>query len=75
MYKQVKINIPQLDVICEVPSYARFLKDLCTIKRKMNVQKKAFFIKQVSAILQNNEAIKYKDFGYLSCHFLCDWEL
>jgi hypothetical protein len=31
------------------------------VKRKLNVKKKAFLAKQVSAILQNNNALKYKD--------------
>jgi hypothetical protein len=59
--KQVRINIPLLDAIKHVPSYAKFLKDLCTLKRKMNVKKKVFLAEQVSAILQNNNALKYKD--------------
>ena len=62
-FKQVRINIPLLDAIKQVPSYAKFLKDLCTMKRKMNVKKKAFLAEQVSAILQNNNALKYKDPG------------
>ena len=32
LFKQVKINIPLLDAIKHVPSYAKFLKDLCTVK-------------------------------------------
>jgi hypothetical protein len=62
-FKQVRINIPLLDAIKQVHSYAKFLKDLCTLKRKLNVKKKAFLAKQVSAILQNNNALKYKDLG------------
>jgi len=62
-FKQVRINIPFLDVIKHVPSYATFFKDLCTVKRKLNVKKKAFLSEQVSAILQNNNALKYKDPG------------
>jgi hypothetical protein len=58
--KQVRINIPLLDGIKQVPSYAKFLKDLCTVKRKLNVKKKAFLAEQVSVILQNNNALKYK---------------
>ncbi|XP_022866699.1 uncharacterized protein LOC111386463, partial [Olea europaea var. sylvestris] len=42
LFKQVKINIPLLDAIKQVPSYAKFLKDLCTVKRKLNVQQKVF---------------------------------
>ena len=52
-FKQVRINIPLLDAIKQVPSYAKFLKDLCIVKRKLNVKKKAFLAEQVSAILQN----------------------
>jgi hypothetical protein len=47
-FKQVRINIPLLDAIKQVPSYAKFLKDLCTVKRKLNVKKKAFLAEQVS---------------------------
>jgi len=52
-----------LDAIKQLPSYAKFLNDLCTVKRKLNVKKKAFLAKQVSTILQNNNALKYKDPG------------
>ena len=31
LLKQVKVNIPLLDAIKQIPSYAKFLKDLCTI--------------------------------------------
>ena len=50
-FKQVRINIPLLDAIKHVPSYVKFLKDLCTMKRKLNVKKKAFLAEQVSFIL------------------------
>ena len=30
--RQVKVNIPLLDMIKQVPTYAKFLKDLCTKK-------------------------------------------
>jgi hypothetical protein len=63
VFKQVQINIPFLDAIQQVPSYAKFLKDLVTIKRKTNVPKKAYLIEQVSSILQCKLPIKYKDPG------------
>jgi hypothetical protein len=53
-FKQIRINIPLLDAIKQVLSYAKFLKDLCIVKRKLNVKKKVFFVEQVSVILQNN---------------------
>jgi len=61
IFKQVRINISFLDAIKLILSYAKFLKDLCTVKRKLNVKKKAFLAEQVSVILQNNNALKYKD--------------
>ncbi|RVX04798.1 hypothetical protein CK203_025006 [Vitis vinifera] len=44
--RQVKVNIPLLDMIKQVPTYAKFLKDLCTVKRGLNVTKQAFLTKQ-----------------------------
>lgn len=63
IFKQVKVNIPLLDVIQQIPSYAKILKDMCPIKRKLNVYKKAFLTEQVSAILQHTTPPKYKDLG------------
>ncbi|RVW58838.1 putative mitochondrial protein [Vitis vinifera] len=44
--RQVKVNIPLLDMIKQVPTYVKFLKDLCTIKRGLTVNKKAFLTEQ-----------------------------
>ncbi|RVW66840.1 Retrovirus-related Pol polyprotein from transposon 297 [Vitis vinifera] len=44
--RQVKVNIPLLDMIKQVPTYAKFLKDLCTVKRGLNVTKQAFLTEQ-----------------------------
>ena len=59
--RQVKVNIPLLDMIKQVPTYAKFLKDLCTVKRGLNVNKKAFLTEQVSAIIECKTPVKYKD--------------
>ena len=61
--RQVKVNIPLLDIIKQVPAYAKFLKDLCTIKKGLGIKKKAFLTKQVSAIIQSKNPVKYKDPG------------
>ena len=42
IFNQVKINVPLLDAIQQVPSYAKNFKDKCTKKRKTNVLKKVF---------------------------------
>ena len=61
--RQVKVNIPLLDIIKQVPAYAKFLKDLCTIKKGLGIEKKAFLTEQVSAIIQGKYPVKYKDPG------------
>lgn len=61
--KQVKINLPFLHVISQVPAYAKVLKDLCTVKRKHHVKKTAFLTEHVSAVIEQRTPPKYKDPG------------
>ena len=61
LFKQAKLNIPLLDVIKQIPSYAKFLKDLCTVKRKLGVNKEAFMTEQSTSLIRNNFPPKYKD--------------
>ena len=61
--RQVKVNIPLLDMIKQVPTYAKFLKDLCTVKKGLGIHKKAFLTGQVSSIIQCKTLLKYKDPG------------
>ena len=63
LLRQVKVNIPLLDMIKHIPTYAKFQKDLCTVKRGLNEDKKAFLTEQVSAIKQCKTPMKYKDPG------------
>ena len=50
--RQVKVNIPLLDMIKQVPTYAKFLKDLCTVKKGLGINKKAFLTEQINSIIQ-----------------------
>ena len=61
--RQVKVNIPLLDMIKQVPTYAKFLQDLCTVKKALGINKKAFLTEQVSSIIQSKTLLKYKDPG------------
>ena len=61
VFKQVRINIPLLEAIQQIPTYAKVLKDLCTFKRTTNVPKKAFLAQQCSSIITTSTPIKYKD--------------
>jgi hypothetical protein len=65
VFKQVKINIPFLDAIQQVPAYAKFLKDLCTQKRKSrnHIPKKVLLTEHVSSLIQHNTPPKFKDPG------------
>jgi len=61
IFNQVKINLPLVDAIQQVPSYAKFLKDMSTKKRKANVLKKVFLTTNISELLSGPIPIKYKD--------------
>jgi len=61
MFNQVQINVPPLDAIQQVPSNAKFLKDMCTKKRKTNVPKKVFLKSNISEFLTGPIPVKYKD--------------
>ena len=53
IFNQVKINVSLLDAIQQVSSYAKFLKDMCTKKRKTNVLKKVFSVTNISELLSS----------------------
>ena len=55
--------MPLLDAIQKVPSYAKFLNDMCTKKRKINVPKKLFLAPNISELLIGPIPVKYKDVG------------
>ena len=71
LFKQVQINLSLLDAIKQVPSYAKFLKDLCTQKRRLrdHVFNKVLLTQQVSAVWMNDLPPKLKDPGapIISC--------
>ncbi|XP_071708611.1 uncharacterized protein [Rutidosis leptorrhynchoides] len=64
-FKQVKINLPLLVAIKQVLSYAKFLKDLCTQKRKKRatLPKKVELTEHLSAAILSTLPPKFKDPG------------
>ena len=68
MFNQVQINVPLLDAIQQVPSYAKFLKDMCTKKEKTNIPKKVFLATNISKFLSGPIPMKYKDPEYPIFH-------
>nr|KAJ0198196.1 hypothetical protein LSAT_V11C700362320 [Lactuca sativa] len=65
LFSQVKINIPLVKLIKEVPSYAKFLKDLCVKKRKLqaHLPKKIDLTEHASSIISNKLPPKLKNPG------------
>jgi len=61
IFNKVKINVPLLEAIQQVPSYAKYLKDMYTKKRKTNVPKKVFLATNISELLSGLIHVKYKD--------------
>ena len=60
LFSQVHINIPLVDAIRHVPSYAKFLKNLCTPKRD---NKRINLSAEVSALILDQLPKKRKDPG------------
>uniref|UniRef100_A0A2N9H363 RNA-directed DNA polymerase n=1 Tax=Fagus sylvatica TaxID=28930 RepID=A0A2N9H363_FAGSY len=86
---QVKVNLPLLHIIKQMPAYTKVIKDMCTVKRKHHLKKTAFFTEQMSAIIQHKPAdrsvrtpkgmvedvlIKIENFYYLVDFIILDTE-
>nr|XP_028946782.1 uncharacterized protein LOC114820351 [Malus domestica] len=60
---KVQINLPLIDAIKNIPSYAKFLKDVCTKKKKLVDSEKVILTEQCSAVLLHKLPPKKKDPG------------
>ncbi|CAL2256333.1 unnamed protein product [Prunus armeniaca] len=58
---KVQINISLLNAIAQIPKYAKFLKDLCTNKRRFKEHEQVALSEEVSAVLQRKLPPKLKD--------------
>ncbi|XP_027157543.1 uncharacterized protein LOC113759177 [Coffea eugenioides] len=63
VFRKVEINIPLLDAIKQVPKYVKFLKDLCTHKRKLRGDERVAVGENVSAMIQRKLPPKCGDSG------------
>ncbi|CAN6711735.1 unnamed protein product [Malus baccata var. baccata] len=57
-FRKVQVNIPLLEAIKQVPKYAKFLKELCTTKRRMS----------------NKEVVKVNHLIFLADFYILDME-
>ncbi|GKB03012.1 reverse transcriptase domain-containing protein [Tanacetum coccineum] len=61
--KEVRINIPLVDVVAGMPNYEKFLKDLVSNKRRLEQIYVAFFNEVCPTVIQNKLPLKLGDPG------------
>lgn len=68
-FQKVEINIPLLDAVKHVPHYAKFLKELCTCKKKLLGNERVNVGENVFVVLQKKIPPMFKDKGmfFISC--------
>ncbi|CAN6552348.1 unnamed protein product [Malus baccata var. baccata] len=62
-FRKVHVNIPLLDAIKQIPKYAKFLKKLCTTRKRIREKEVVHVSENVSAMLQRKLPPKCKDPG------------
>nr|GEU99569.1 reverse transcriptase domain-containing protein [Tanacetum cinerariifolium] len=69
LIKEVRINVPLVDVLAGMPNYGKFLKDLVSNKSKMEQITDAFLNKECFIIVQKKFPSKLGDLGsfLISC--------
>ncbi|XP_022864248.1 uncharacterized protein LOC111384222, partial [Olea europaea var. sylvestris] len=70
VFKKLHINIPFAEALAQMPSYAKFVKDILSNKRKLEDNETVMLIEECSAILQHKLPLKLKDPGSFTilCH-------
>ncbi|XP_022875808.1 uncharacterized protein LOC111394287 [Olea europaea var. sylvestris] len=70
VFKKLHINIPFAEALAQMPSYAKFMKDILSNKRKLEDNETVMLTEECSAILQHKLPPKLKDPGSFTipCH-------
>ncbi|GJS82807.1 hypothetical protein Tco_0749348 [Tanacetum coccineum] len=63
MIRTVRINVPLIDVLDEMPNYGKFLKELVNNKHKIEQISAAFLSDEISAMIPNKVPPKLGDLG------------
>ncbi|KAI3719843.1 hypothetical protein L6452_20748 [Arctium lappa] len=63
VFKELHINIPLVEAIEQMPSYAKFLKDILSKKKKLTEYETVALTEGCSALLTNKIPPKLKDLG------------
>nr|GEU51411.1 reverse transcriptase domain-containing protein [Tanacetum cinerariifolium] len=69
--RAIRINIPFVDILVEMPNYGKFLKDLVCNKHKIEKNSAGFLSNKSSFIIQNKVPPKIRDLGsfLIPCNF------
>ncbi|KAL5545127.1 hypothetical protein UlMin_008911 [Ulmus minor] len=63
IFKSLHINLPFVDMLEQMPKYAKFLKEVLSNKRRLEGNEKVMLTEECSAILQRKLPQKLKDPG------------
>lgn len=63
MFRKVELNIPLMEAVKQILRYAKFLKELCTNKRKLTNDERVIIGETVSAVFQKKLSTKRNDSG------------
>ncbi|XP_073118857.1 uncharacterized protein [Henckelia pumila] len=66
VFKKLNINIPFADALMQMPSYAKFLKEILSNKRKLEEHAMISLTENCLALVQNKIPLKQKDPGSFS---------
>ena len=66
MFKKLHINIPLVEVIAQMPKYAKFLKESISSKKKLQEFETITFNKKCSAIISSKLPLKRRHPGSLT---------
>ncbi|GJW78838.1 reverse transcriptase domain-containing protein [Tanacetum coccineum] len=71
MIRAVRINVPLVDVLAEMPNYGKFLKELISNKHKIEQISAAFLSDESSAMIQNKvpPKLKHPESFLIPCNF------
>ncbi|XP_052176597.1 uncharacterized protein LOC127790905 [Diospyros lotus] len=63
IFKKLHINVPFVDALAQMPSYAKFMKEILSNKRKLEEHETVMLTEESNAILKNKLPPKLKDPG------------
>jgi len=75
MMNKLYIDVPFTEVLTQMPTYAKFLKEILSKKRKIEEDETINLTEECSAIIQNKLPPKLKDSGSFSIPYVIGFEI